>query len=288
MKDIIIVIGGGVLRGVFGAGVVTSFQKSNLYPRVHSVYGISAGAHDGAYFITNQIDIVSSVYFEELIKNKFVKLKKIFYYFKSLFKKRRYNLVNIPYLKKIEYTTKKLDIQKLNKSKINFSVYVFNLNKIKHEFINGKVNAVERINASAGAQPFYTKPSKINKFNYIDGDTIINFNYVKDLIKNNPDKKIIFIMNVRENFLYKLKQLPYEFIKSLLVWKLYGFKVFKKSFSSFFLTFPYSEINKRNNVYLIENKLNVNLTSNNKEELIKLYNEGIKQGNDFLKNILKV
>jgi predicted patatin/cPLA2 family phospholipase len=288
MRDLIIVIGGGLLRGVFGAGVVTSFQKANLYSRVHSVYGISAGAHDGAYFITNQIDVVSSVYFDELVEHKFVRVQKLSYYLKSLFKKRKYNLVNIPYLKRIEYTTKKLNFNKLKKSKINFNVLVFNLNKQRHEFINGKIDPVERINTSGGAQPFYTQPTQINKYDYIDGEIFTNHNYVNDLIKKHPNKKIIIIMNIQENLLYKIKQLPYELFKSLLILKLYGFKVFKKSIGSLFSTFPYKEISKNNNVYLIENKFNVNLNSTNHNELFKLYNQGINDGNDFLKNILKI
>lgn len=94
-------------------------------------------------------------------------------------------------------------------------------------------------------------------------------------------------MNLQENFLYKLKQLSYEFIKSLLIWKLYGFKVFKKSINSFFSTTPYNEINNNKNVYLIENKLRLGVTCKNKEKLVKLYNEGIKQGELFLKKLTK-
>jgi NTE family protein len=276
-------LSGGNLRGVFGAGVVTAFKKANLNSRIDSVYGISAGAHNGAYFITNQIDVVSSVYFEELIKHNFVRFDKFNIYIKSLFKKKKYNLVDVEYLKKIEYTTKKLNSKKLNKSKIHFNVYVFNLNNQKHEFINGKINPVERINASAGAQPFYTISTKIKNNNYIDGDTIPNLNYVKEIIKKHPNKKIIFVMNLQENFLYKFKQFPFEFIKSLLILKLYGFKVFKKSIISFFSTTPYKEINKYNHFYLIENKLRLGVNCKNKDKLVELYKEGINQGNLFLK-----
>lgn len=67
-RDVIIVIEGGAMLGVFGAGVVTSFQQADMYGRVHSVYGASAGAHDLAYFLAAQKDsrqtkIGSSIYY---------------------------------------------------------------------------------------------------------------------------------------------------------------------------------------------------------------------------------
>ena len=50
-RDIIIIAEGGCMQGVFGAGVMTAFQESNLLnERVHSIYGSSAGAHNGRLF----------------------------------------------------------------------------------------------------------------------------------------------------------------------------------------------------------------------------------------------
>jgi predicted patatin/cPLA2 family phospholipase len=286
MKDIILIAGGGALRGVFGAGVLTAFQEQNIHKQVHSVYGISAGAHNGAYFITNQINVCSTVYFEELTQNKFVRLNKINIFIKSLFKKKHYDLVNIAYLEKIERTKKRLDLKKLKSSDIKFKVCVYNLNKQIHEFINGKTNPIKRINTSGGSQPFFTKKIKIGKYDYIDGDTIANYDYIKKIIQKYPNKKIILILNFKENYAHKIKTLPYELLKTLLIWRLYGFKTFKKSLKSLVCAMPYKYLKKQENVHIIECKKNVNVLNTEKEQLFQVYQEGKNQGKEFFQNQL--
>lgn len=49
-KDIILIIGGGGMKGIFSSGVLDVFEKADLYPRIHSVYGTSSGADVGAFF----------------------------------------------------------------------------------------------------------------------------------------------------------------------------------------------------------------------------------------------
>ena len=65
MKDIILIIEGGGILGVFGAGVLTAFQEANIYNRIKCIYATSAGAHDAAYFLTKQSKLGSSIYFKD-------------------------------------------------------------------------------------------------------------------------------------------------------------------------------------------------------------------------------
>lgn len=260
MKDYVIVLSGGAMLGSFGGGIVTSFEKNNIYSKIHAVYGISAGAHNGAYFLAKQTDIGPSVYYTELTDNFVGSLKK---YFQKIFSKRKYNYINIDYLINIEKTKKKLNEKNILKIKIPFYVLAYNLNLKKHEFIKAKNNFVQLINASGGAQPFFTKSIKIGKYNYIDGNSI-NYNYVKEIVKRHPDKKIIFIFNYKVKKFY-MQNFLFEIIQSALLGILFGINVFFKSIKSIF---KYNKKVENNNLYYIENEIFVKRNCTDRKKYI--------------------
>jgi len=117
-KDIILISEGGCMLGVFGAGVVTSLQEANLYPRIHSIYASSAGAHNAAYFLSKQSKLGSSIYYEDLINNNFIKKENLSRYvfdilIKKFNKKHKINeIVDIDYLSRVEREYKKLNVEK--------------------------------------------------------------------------------------------------------------------------------------------------------------------------------
>jgi predicted patatin/cPLA2 family phospholipase len=279
MKKYVIVLTGGAMLGTFGGGIVTSFEKNNIYSKIDTVYGISAGAHNAAYFLAKQTDIGSSVYYTELTKNFICSLRR---YFSHLFSKSKYDYINIEYLINIENTTKKLNEKNIIKSKIPFFVLAYNLDLKKHEFIKAKKEIVQLINASGGAQPFYTKSIKIGKYNYIDENSI-NYNYIKEIIKRHPDKKIIFIFNYKIKTFY-IQNFLFEIIQSVLIGILFGFKIFLQSLKSIF---KYNKKINKKNIYYIENKINVKRNCTNKDKLYKLYLEGVKTGDEIVKKIIK-
>ena len=62
-------MGGGVMAGIFGAGVVTSLEEENAYPFIEAVYGSSAGVMIAAYFLASQSKLGSSIFYEDLLNN---------------------------------------------------------------------------------------------------------------------------------------------------------------------------------------------------------------------------
>src|SRR4051812_28025217 len=66
-SKIVLHIGGGVMAGIFGAGIITSFEEENIYPSIEAVYGSSVGVIIGAYFLANQSKLGSSIFYEDLI-----------------------------------------------------------------------------------------------------------------------------------------------------------------------------------------------------------------------------
>jgi len=54
------------MEGVFGAGVVTHLEEIDFYKNIEAVYGSSAGALIGAYFLSHQTKLGSSMFHEDL------------------------------------------------------------------------------------------------------------------------------------------------------------------------------------------------------------------------------
>jgi len=59
-------IEGGAMRGVVGAGMVTGLEELGLTRAFDAVYGSSAGAICGAYFLASQAAIGASIYSENI------------------------------------------------------------------------------------------------------------------------------------------------------------------------------------------------------------------------------
>src|SRR3990167_2119037 len=67
-----LIIGGGGMRSAFSAGALRGLEKSGLADVFDIVVGISAGSPICAYFLSGQTALGTSIYFEELAKNKFI------------------------------------------------------------------------------------------------------------------------------------------------------------------------------------------------------------------------
>lgn len=65
-------IEGGGMRGVVSAGMVAALQELDGARLFDHVYGSSAGALNGAYFLAGQADAGLPIYFEDLPERRFV------------------------------------------------------------------------------------------------------------------------------------------------------------------------------------------------------------------------
>src|SRR5437762_13550 len=59
-------IEGGSMRGVVSAGMVTALEYLQLLNVFDSVYGSSAGAFNGAFFVANQAAYGTTIYYENI------------------------------------------------------------------------------------------------------------------------------------------------------------------------------------------------------------------------------
>lgn len=60
------------MRGVVSAGMVTGLEYLGLLSAFDAVYGTSAGAMNGAYFIAGQAAFGTTIYYENINNKKFI------------------------------------------------------------------------------------------------------------------------------------------------------------------------------------------------------------------------
>jgi len=287
-RDIILVFFGGTMNGVFGAGVVSALQKANLYPRIHSIYGISCGAHNAAYFLAENTSLGASIYYKDLIgknfikDNKFIFLRKLSSHFVCS-RERIPKMIDIDYLVEIEKNKKKLDISKISKSKIKFYIRVFDIKGMQEKYLSGKTNIFKKLHASSAIMPFYPKVVKINGRQYADGQVLSKIiDSSLDRVLSRTNKKVIFIFNMPVRNYLSPKYLFANALWTLfLAMKIKDPRVIKKLNipSEYFKLRKYL---KKPNFYMINSNIEISPFCKDKKKLIELYNHGINKTNEFL------
>lgn len=285
-KDIVLIFDGGSTRGVFGAGVLTQFIKNGLYKRVHSVYGISAGAHNGAFFITKQYKIGASIYYDDLTKDFFnSRFDTISRFILKMFKKntRLYTSIALNHLMTIEKTTKKLDTKKILDSDIRFFVRVFNIKKKKEEYLSAKKGTLKKIKASSALFPLYPNSVNIENNKYFDGGLLSSAidPHLKSLIKRNKDKKFILVYNFPIKGLGAIKKEAEDLSLGLLLLNYFKKDFVMKRIASKIKNNQFEHFKKPNNFYIIHSDIFMSPFCKNKDEFLKLYNHGIEKARNF-------
>ncbi|MBT4209416.1 MAG: hypothetical protein HOE19_00635 [Candidatus Komeilibacteria bacterium] len=288
-RDVIIIVKGGTIQGVFSAGVLAAFQKHNLYPRVHSVYGVSSGAHNAAYFLAHQTEIGGKIYYEHLYKkHKFLKdlSPKIIWHkcWQLFIHKKPFNIIDLDYARELETMgDTKLDVKKIRTSSINFYARVFNPETLRLEYLDGKVDTINRLIQSAKVPPYaYTK---IKNELYYDGGIMPTRDFIKNVVRKYPDKKILYIFNDRKTLPRVLKFLLWDLLdilfKARYLGPMYGFK---HLFS--ILNYPYIETLARyKNVHVVYDEANTSKRERSQERIYTSYKHGVAKGEKLLKKI---
>lgn len=282
-RDTILIIEGGAMSGVFAAGVLTAFYKKDLYPRIHSIYAVSAGAHNAAYFISKQVTFASEVYTKELVskRTKFLNMdafEMIHKVYNLILHKKSLQLIDLEVLKDIERIKHKLDLDEIKRSKINFYVKVYDTNQLKPLILNAKENTLDIIEVSSYLAPYISLKTKYD--NLYDGEEIPNDKFLK-IVKENKDKKIIWIMNEKKTFAHKIRNSPFTLLNLFTKSLYFGLPFFIHYIYHVFEDPTIEDVQKYSNVIVIYPEGNVRkLTkfSSNKKNLIKLYQEGLLKG----------
>lgn len=287
-RDIILIIKGGTIQGVFSAGVMVAFERHNLYPRIHSIYAVSSGAHNAAYFLSGNPDEGSSIYYNYLYKKhsflKDLSFKIICKKFWNLFiHNKSFDILDLDYVENIERNEIKLNVEKIQNSPINFYVRVFNPKTLRLEYLDGKVDTINRIIQSAKVPPYaYTK---VKSDKYFDGGIMPTRDFIKNVIKKYPDKTIIYIFNDKKTLRRVFQYMPWDLLDILFKTRYLGIRYGIKHLFSIF-NYPYVKgLKKYKNVHVLYDQTNTSKRERSRERIIKSYEHGIRRGEKVLEKI---
>jgi len=114
-------IEGGGMRGVVSAGMTAALESLGLLPCFDVVYGASAGAMNGAYFVAGQAAHGMSIYYENLNDRRFINPVRYF---------TRRPMLSLEYLlEEIVKREKLLDWERILRSEVPLKVVAFSLTK---------------------------------------------------------------------------------------------------------------------------------------------------------------
>ena len=170
------------MSGVFGAGVVTELEAADVYDKIEAIYACSAGAFNAAYFLARDSELGSSIYWEDLTYGRFVNFKRIL--------QRKPNGVDINYLMDVSQTTKRLNVEAIQKQPIPFFVKLLNNETGEVKYHNGKEETYSKLKSATSIFPFYWN----NGQSFIDAGIRepIGLEY---LIKQHPESRIVVVIN---------------------------------------------------------------------------------------------
>lgn len=163
----VLVICGGMMRGVYGAGAVAALHRLGLADSFDVVVGISIGACVAGYFLAGeeQVSLGTSIYYEEAARH-FVSF-------------RHWPVVDIDYIEKLmRHSPKKLDTEAVLNHRSQFFVGVTDWESGEGCFLdakNARPDPLTAIKASFAMVEIYRRPVTVNDGKFTDVSTAMQF-----------------------------------------------------------------------------------------------------------------
>ena len=157
-------IEGGGMRGVVSAGMVTALEHLGLRDLFDAVYGTSAGAINGAYFLSGQAAYGTTIYYENVNNSRFIARRRII---------SPGRVMSLEFLlDQVMAHEKILDWQAVLGSPIPLKVVVTSMDRRRAEVLEGFLSREElweSLRASSRVPVIAGPPVVIGDARYIDG-----------------------------------------------------------------------------------------------------------------------
>lgn len=156
-----LVVQGGGMRGIYSIGALAALEEMGFGQCFDHITGSSAGAMNGAYFITGQANYTVQTYVKHLTQKAFVN-------------PFRFNkMVDIDFLvDQIGKRLRPLDINRLRASETTLHISLTEYTSGQTHFVTNKTAGIdlwEALRASAAMPFLYNKPVKVGENLYVDG-----------------------------------------------------------------------------------------------------------------------
>jgi predicted patatin/cPLA2 family phospholipase len=152
------------MRGVVSAGMVTGLQHLGLRDVFDAVYGTSAGAINGAYFLSGQAAYGTTIYYENVNNSRFIARRRII---------SPGRVMSLEFLlDQVMVHEKILDWQAVLESAIPLKVVVTSVERRRAETLEGFLSRQqlwESLRASSRVPVIAGPPVEIGKEKYVDG-----------------------------------------------------------------------------------------------------------------------
>lgn len=154
-----LIINGGFMWSAYSGGVAIGLEELGMFDVFDYVIGLSSGAASGAYFLAKQSRLGSSIYYEDLVGNKFINFLRFF------------KILNLDYLEQIFREKKSLKTQNVKRSRSTLLVGITDAETGKGKLVSAKKtdDLVLLLKASMAAPYFYPPAVQIDGKKYIDG-----------------------------------------------------------------------------------------------------------------------
>jgi predicted acylesterase/phospholipase RssA len=265
-----LIIFGGAMAGVFSVGVLTPLQ--NMVDQVSHIYGISAGAHSGAYYLIGKCELGSEMYIDKMSKHlilngrgKFLKIM-----FEDIKNSRKEMILDLDYLKSIE---KQLGEEEFNKIKSKLRVRVIDIKTGKLHWIDA--NDADSLLATSNMLPFSKGPIDIDGNMAADGYLLSDVldDQLREIIAAN--EQVIIIMNTPIN-----KGKVRTFFANTM-WTLMLIFNIKKPYvlRKLRILSNYRELSRLpDNVTIVQPDYEIDWNCTDKEKIRDFYKHGIEKG----------
>lgn len=284
-RDIVLLLDGGGLAGVFGAGVVTAIEESGFTPRIHSAYAVSAGAHNAAYLLAGQTRLGSSIYWEDLSGRQFVRWNSVLKYLgRYVLSRFRHGAIHEPlldftHLETVENTTKRLDVGRIRQHPAQLNVAVFDIDDCVWRFVNGKDDTVRVLRASSSIGPFCDAPVLLNGHRCIDGGTIRTSATIQ-FVDDHPEFRFFYIMNRPFQLSKRSPSKAADWLNAQALGWRFGARIARAYARHQGGLIPPSEILRRSTVTGIINDFPTSIFVADRKKLLALYAHGLAMGTD--------
>ncbi|MCL5435940.1 MAG: hypothetical protein M1275_02570 [Patescibacteria group bacterium] len=159
-RRIALVLWGGIMRGVRGAGALAALEAMGLTRAFDSVYTVSAGFPLASYFLAGQIHLGISLFYDELASPKFLN------------RWRFWQGMEVPYLISAMREGKPLDAEAVLASPTRLYARVVNVKTQKLEYLEahdvGAGEFWQLMHAAVSIPILHRRPAKISGQHYID------------------------------------------------------------------------------------------------------------------------
>lgn len=156
-----LIIDGGGMRSIISGGTLVALHELGFSAAFDRIYGSSAGALAGAYFLSGQSPYGISIFYENLSGNKFINYKRGLPFF------------DIDYLMHVVEHKKSLDTESIKKSDTELVMCASEIGTGELRFFSSKedIPLMSAIKASCALPLYYDKPVEIEGKKYMDAAT---------------------------------------------------------------------------------------------------------------------